>query len=124
MLRTIPACLAAGLLSAQAGGPPDSTVVGMAQHLVQEHVMLESPGHYHIEFDMAYLYPQPDPNYWAVVGGYVSDQSIANSYVAAVRLVCPTFDAVDCWRLEKLAVNDAVAQPSVKPWKGQGRSLN
>ncbi len=92
----------------QAGGPPDSTIVGMAQHLVQEHVMFESPGHYHIEFDVAYLYPQPDPNYWAVVGGFVSDQNNANSYVAAVRLVCPEFDAVTCWQLEKLAINDAI----------------
>lgn len=108
MLWTLPVSLTAGLVLAQAGGPPDSTIVGMAQHLVQEHVMFESPGQYHIEFDMAYLHPQPDPNYWAVVGGYVPDQNHPNSYVAAVRLVCPTFDAVTCWRLDKLAINDAI----------------
>ena len=80
-------------------------IVSMAQHFVQEHVMFATREHYHIEFDVAYLHPQPEPDYWAVVGGYVSDQSTPNTYVAALRQICPEFAKVECWRLEKLAIN-------------------
>jgi hypothetical protein len=31
-----------------------------------------------------------------------------DSSLAALRLVCPEFETVDCWRLEKLAVNGTV----------------
>ena len=82
-----------------------SMVIGMAQHFVQEKYMFGSLGHYHIEFDVAYLHPQPQPDYWAVVGGFMSDQNTPNTFVAAVRLICSDFAKVKCWRLEKLAIN-------------------
>ncbi len=97
--------LPAGLTMAESDTPLRATIVSMAQHLVQEQYMLGPLGHYHIEFDVAYLHPQPQPNYWAVVGGFVSDQRVPNTYVAAVRLVCPEAAKVACWRLEKLAIN-------------------
>lgn len=93
---------------AQIDMPPQSTVVAMAQHFVQEHFMRESADHYHVEFDVAYIHPQPQPDFWAVVGGFVSDQNIANIYVAAVRLICPQFNRVECWRLDKLAINRTI----------------
>lgn len=93
---------------AQVDTPPQSTVVAMAQHFVQEHFMHESADHYHIEFDIAIIHPQPQPNFWAVVGGFVSDQNVANTYVAAVRLICPQFTRVECWRLDKLAINRTI----------------
>ena len=77
----------------------------MAQHFVQEQYMFGSLGYYHIEFDISYLHPQPQPDYWAVVGGFMSDQNTPNTYVAAVRLICSDFAKVKCWRLEKLAIN-------------------
>ena len=94
--------------AAEPDAPPRSLVVSVAQHFVQEEAMFGNLGHYHIEFDVAYLHPQPEPGYWAVVGGYMSEQSTPNSYVAAVRLICPDFDKVTCWRLEKLAVNGTI----------------
>jgi hypothetical protein len=99
------AFLAAGVATAETAAPSRATIVSMAQHLVQEQFMHGDLGHYHIEFDVAQLHPQPQPNYWAVVGGFVSDQNKANVYVAAVRLICPDSDKVECWRLEKLAIN-------------------
>jgi hypothetical protein len=90
-------------------------VVAMAQHLVQEEFMFGDLGHYHVEFDIAYLHPQPEPDYWAVVGGFMSEQSTPNDYVAAVRLVCPDFEKVTCWRLEKLAINGAVVVDRGEP---------
>ena len=80
----------------------------MAQHFVQEQFMLGSLGHYHIEFDVAYLHPQPEPDYWAVVGGFVSDQTTENTYVAAIRLTCADYLNVLCWQLEKLAINGTI----------------
>jgi hypothetical protein len=119
IVPSIFASLSAGLVMVQAGVPSDapseSKVVEMAQHLVQEQFMFGSLGHYHIEFDVAYLHPQPEPDYWAVVGGFVSDQNTPNTYVAAVRLVCPEFDEVACWQLEKLAINDAIVLDRGKP---------
>lgn len=100
--------LCAGPAMAQTDVPSRATIISMAQHLVQEQFMLGSLGHYHTEFDMAYLHPQPQPDYWAVVGGFVSDQNIPNTFVAAVRLVCPDSVKVKCWRLEKLAINQEI----------------
>lgn len=98
----------ASLVTAQINTPPVSTVIAMAQHFVQEHFMHISADHYHIEFDIAYIHPQPQSNFWAVVGGFVSDQNVANTYVAAVRLICPQFNKVECWRLDKLAINRTI----------------
>ena len=94
--------------TAETNAPLPAMVIGMAQHFVQEKFMFGTLGHYHIEFDVAYLYPQPQPDYWAVVGGFVSDQNTPNKYVAAVRLICPDFEKVECWRLEKLAINQKI----------------
>ena len=102
------ALLPAGQALADSHTPSRATIVSMAQHLVQEQYMLGPLGHYHIEFDVAYLHPQPQANYWAVVGGFVSDQRVPNTYVAAVRLVCPETAKVACWRLEKLAINQKI----------------
>ena len=95
--------------SAQPGPPPNAIIVAMAQHFVQDYFMRGGgQGHYHIEFDTADLHPQPEPNYWAVVGGYVSDQSDFNVFVAALQLVCPDFEQVGCWSLDKLALNGKI----------------
>ena len=82
-------------------------VVSMAQHFVQEQFTYGSISgyHYFFQFDVAQVVPQPELNYWAVVGGFVTDQSTPNSYVAALRLICPDRAKVERWRLEKLAIN-------------------
>ncbi len=100
--------LSASLATAETNAPLRSMVIAMAQHFVQEEFMFGSLGHYHIEFDISYLHPQPQPDYWAVVGGFVSDQNTPNTFVAAVRLICPDFAKVECWRLEKLAINGKI----------------
>ena len=88
-----------------AAEPPRSTIVSMAQHFVQDYYMQRGPGHYHIEFDLAYLHPQPEPGFWAVVGGFMSGQSTPNEYVVAIRQICEDYATLDCWRMEKLAIN-------------------
>ncbi len=45
---------------------------------------------------------------WVVVGGYISDQNIPNSFTAAVLLECPEFEKVACWSLEKLSINGKI----------------
>ncbi len=95
--------------------PSRATIVSMAQHFVHEQYMLGGLGHYHIEFDVAYLHPQPQANFWAVVGGFMSDQSTPNSYVVAIRRICPESLKVECWRLEKLAINRTIILDLGKP---------
>jgi len=85
-----------------------SIIVGMAQNFVQEQYMLGGLGFYHIEFDVAYVRPQPQPDHWAVIGGFVSDQYTPNTYVAAIRLTCPAYENLECWRLEKLSINGEI----------------
>ncbi len=102
------AFLSASPATAETDAPLRSMVIAMAQHFVQEKYMFGSLGHYHIEFDISYLHPQPQPDYWAVVGGFVSDQNTPNTYVAGVRLICPDYVKVKCWRLEKLAINGKI----------------
>ena len=100
--------LTSGQAVAETSAALKSMVLSMAQHFVQEEYMTGGLGHYHIEFDVAYLHPQPEPNYWAVIGGFISDQSTENIYVVAVRLICADFEALECWRLEKLAINGEI----------------
>ena len=69
------AFLSARLATAETNAPLRSMVIAMAQHFVQEKFMFGSLGHYHIEFDISYLHPQPQPDYWAVVGSFISDQN-------------------------------------------------
>lgn len=112
LLACLPALPCAAQDDAQNGEPnlppPDGIIVAMAQHLVQEEYMFGGLGHYHIEFDAAYIHPQPDPTYFAVVGGFVSDQTVFNTYIAAIRLICDEPEQVECWRLEKLAINNEI----------------
>ncbi len=89
--------------------PLDPMIVAMAQHFVQNRLMLQSgTEHYHIEFDTTVLYSQPRKALWVVVGGYVSDQNTPNSFTAAVTLDCPDHSKVSCWALEKLSINGKI----------------
>lgn len=82
-MRRLAALLAFLVWAAPAKGdgetPLRAMIVSMAQRFVQEPFMAAGLGRHHIEFDLAYLHRQPEANYWAVVGGFVSDQSILNS---------------------------------------------
>ena len=80
----------------------------MAQHFVQDRLMMSSREHYHIEFDNAFLYSQPRERLWVVVGGYISDQTKPTSFTAAVLLECPDYTVVKCWSLEKLSINGRI----------------
>lgn len=113
VLLVLPVAAAA---QAADGRPPERIIVGMAQHLVQEHFMhSDAAGHYHIEFDLAQLHPQPQPNYWLVIGGFVSDQRIPNGYGAAIRLICDDFNKTECWELDKLVINGSIILDKGKP---------
>ncbi len=63
------------------GAPPQPTGNATVQYFVQEDFMHNSTGHYHIDVVIAYMHPQPQPDFWAVVGGFVSDQNIAKPTV-------------------------------------------
>lgn len=88
--------------------PAPRTVVAMAQHLVREQFMDGPLGFHRIQFNPAQLHPQDEPNFWAVVGAFVSDRTVPNTYVAAVRMICPDPQEVKCWRLDALAINDQI----------------
>lgn len=89
--------------------PPHPMIVAMAQHFVQDRLMhTKAREHYHIEFDKAFLYSQPRKTLWVVVGGYMSNQSIPNSFTAAVHLDCPDYEKTECWSLEKLSINGKI----------------
>ena len=102
------ALVTAGPAAAGTHTPHPATIIAMAQHRVHDWFMLGDRVHFRIEFDVAYVVPQPQPGYWAVVGGFVSDHHDINSYVAAVRLVCSEWPKVKCWQLKKLAVNGEI----------------
>ena len=98
----------AGSPVSQDAGPAPRTVVAMAQHLVREQYMDGPLGFHRIQFNPAQLHPQDEPNSWAVVGAFVSDRAVPNTYVAAVRMICPDPQEVKCWRLDALAINDQI----------------
>ena len=80
----------------------------MAQHFVYQHILKKKLTFSSVIFDMAAVHPQPERNYWAVVGGYLTNRQFHNTYVAAVRLVCSDSENPDCWFLQKLAINQEI----------------
>lgn len=110
MKRLAILCTALSLTAPAAAEPPlDPMIIAMAQHFVQDRLMLAGGNeHYHIEFDGAFLYSQPRKSLWVVVGGYMSDQNIPNTFTAAVTLDCPDYSKIACWSLEKLSINGQI----------------
>lgn len=108
----IAACLVnVGLVLAARGAeaPPAAFVISMAQQFVAENFERPADKHFSISFDITQIHPQPGGDYWAVVGGFAAKTSSGSYrrhvYVAAVRLVCPSFEKLECWRVEKLAID-------------------
>jgi hypothetical protein len=92
--------------------PGNGMIIGVAQQFVAERLDLPSESHFSIAFDIAYIHPQPGGKYWAVVGGFTAETSPdhyePHTYVAAVRLVCADHKDLECWRLDKLAINNQI----------------
>ncbi len=97
---------------AKAAKPPESMIIAMAQHFVLEHFARDPADHFDVAFDIANIHPQPDPNYWAVIGGFMADSGGKNykphGYGVAMRLVCPKAEKVECWQLEKLVIDRTI----------------
>ena len=92
--------------------PPESMIIAMAQQFVLEHFERDPADHFDVAFDIVNIHPQPDPNYWAVIGGFMADSGGKNyrphAYGVAMRLVCPEAEAVKCWQLEKLVIDQRI----------------
>lgn len=106
------ALLLPGATLAEAEGPPPNVIVDMAQHYVLENFPRPPDRHFDLAFDLAQIHPQPDTNYWAVVGGLMADAGgnryLPHVYVVALRLICPAYKTFACWRLEKLAIDETI----------------
>ena len=95
-----------------ADSPDEGLIISVAQHFVAEFLDLPAASRFSIALDVSYVHPQPEGNYWAVVGGFMAEPSAhqyePHSFVAAVRLVCPEHQSIDCWRLDKLALDNRI----------------
>jgi len=92
--------------------PSDSMIIAMAQQFVLEHFNREPADHFDVAFDISNIYPQPDLNYWAVVGGFMADSGGKNykphAYGIAMRLICAEAEKTECWQLEKLVIDQKI----------------
>ncbi len=89
----------------------ESMAIAVAQQSVLKHHPREDHLHFSIAFDVVYLHPQPEGNYWAVVGGYKAKRGnryYTHEFVAAVRLLCSNFKELKCWTVDKLAIDDRI----------------
>ncbi|GBF28333.1 hypothetical protein MnTg02_03397 [bacterium MnTg02] len=89
-------------------GSYDPLAAIMAQHFVYQHILKKELTFASVIFDVAAVHPQPEKNYWAVVGGYLTNRQFHNTFVAAIRLVCSDSENPDCWFLQKLAINQKI----------------
>ena len=94
------------------GKPSDSMIIGMAQQFVLEHYKRQPADYFDIAFDIANIHPQPDSNYWAVVGGFMADAGGKNykphAFGIAIRLICPEHEKIKCWQMEKLVIDQTI----------------
>ena len=97
-------------VSAQSTKPDQNLVIGMAQHLVTVQLGTLARASY----GPTTVHPQPGGDYWAVVGELVSNaikgKMSKHSYVAAVRLVCAETEKAECWKLEKMALDNRIVK--------------
>ena len=81
--------------------PSDGVIVSMAQQFVLEHFKRSPEAHFSIAFDIANIHPQPDPDYWAVVGGFMANSGVRNyrphAFGIAMRLPRNFFHAPRGW---------------------------
>ena len=63
-------------------------------------------------FGPSVVHSQPGGRYWAVVGrvasGAFTGDMRQHIFVVAVRLVCEAVESAECWRLEKLALDNQI----------------
>ncbi len=92
--------------------PSDGVIVSMAQQFVLEHFKRSPEAHFSIAFDIANIHPQPDPDYWAVVGGFMAVSGEKNyrphAFGIAMRLICADHVKMECWRMEKLVIDQNI----------------
>lgn len=97
---------------AEENTPDNGIIIGVAQQFVVEKLNLPAESRFAIAFDITYIHPQPEPGYWAVVGGFMaeltSNQYEPHSYVVAIRLLCQEYRSLDCWRLDKFAIDNQI----------------
>ena len=114
-------------VDSQADTPDNGIIIGVAQQLVAQQLDLPADSHFDIAFDVTYVHPQPEPNYWAVVGGFMAslstDQYEPHSYVAAVRLLCPDYKDLKCWRLDKFALDNRIIYDIDRQTRNQSEDL-
>ena len=97
---------------ASAAKPSDTIIISMAQQFVLEHFTRQPERHFGIAFDIANIHPQPDPGYFAVVGGFMADsggkQYKPHAFGIAIRLICAEHDEQKCWQMEKLVIDQKI----------------
>ena len=103
---------AAGIAHSEPKTPPDAVIVSQAQQFVLEHFHRRPEDHFDIAFDIANIHPQPDPDHWAVIGGFMADSGEKNykphAFGVAMRLICADYEKPGCWRIEKLVIDQTV----------------
>jgi len=93
-------------------GPSDTMIIAMAQQFVLEHFERRPEDYFDIAFDIVKIYPQPEPDYWAVVGGFMSDSGNKNykphAFGVAIRLICADHGKPKCWQPDKLVIDQKI----------------
>ena len=98
--------------TAAAGDPPEH----LPEHLIVETALLRMVDRPDLlgnaSFGPSVVHPRPQGRTWAVVGQVLSATTTGNPhrqvYVAAMRLICDDIANPDCWRLEKLALDNRI----------------
>ena len=97
---------------AESPDPSDALIIGIAQQFVLEHFERRPEDFFDIAFDIANIHPQPEKGYWAVIGGFMADAGNKtykpHAYGVAMRIICPEHEKLECWRLEKLVIDQRV----------------
>ncbi len=98
--------------AASASDPPEH----LPENLIVEMALLRMVDHLdflgNAKFGPSVVHPRPEGRSWAVAGQVLSATTTGNPrrqvYVAAMRLICDDIANPDCWRLEKLALDNQI----------------
>jgi len=112
--------LAAGAVSRVEGGEDapghakasDAAISAAVARFVTQHHPSAAGERPRLNFDKPEILPQDEPGRYAVFGGYMAfasgSQPQPHAYGMTMRVTCPRHGDPECWKLEKLLIDQAL----------------
>ena len=96
--------------SAAGRSKTDGFAVDMAQHFTIENFHRPARTHFSVTLGASTIHSRSADGRWVVIGSFMAktgpDGYHPHNFVAMVKLTCSEFEKMECWQLQKLAIDN------------------